>query len=163
MQLRFRSAAVSDAEEIHAIYAPIVARTAISFELEPPAVAEVARRIEATTAKYPWLVLLDGEVIAGYAYAGPFRPRPAYDRTAEVSIAVAESHRGRGLGVPLYEALFAELVRRGFHLAVAVVNLPNDASRALHRRAGFQPVGVLHEVGFKFGEWRDVELWERRL
>ena len=163
MPLSFRSATVSDAEAIHAIYAPIVARTTISFELEPPTVAEVARRIEETTAKYPWLVVMDGETIAGYAYAGQFRKRPAYDRTAEVSIAVAESHRGRGLGVPLYEALFGELAGRGFHLAVAVVNLPNDASRALHRRAGFQPVGVLHEVGFKFGEWRDVELWERRL
>lgn len=138
-------------------------RSAISFELEPPTVAEVARRIEATTAKYPWLVYVDGETVAGYAYAGQFRARPAYDRTAEVSIAVAESHRGRGLSLRLYEALFDELARRGFHLAVAVVNLPNDASRALHRRAGFEPVGVLHEVGFKFGEWRDVELWERRL
>jgi phosphinothricin acetyltransferase len=48
-------------------------------------------------------------------------------------------------------------------VAVAVINLPNDASRALHRRAGFQTVGVLHEVGYKFGEWRDIELWERRL
>jgi L-amino acid N-acyltransferase YncA len=140
-----------------------VARTAISFELDPPEVAEVARRIEAVTAKYPWLVYVDGEAIAGYAYAGAFRARPAYDRTAEVSIAVAESHRGRGLSVQLYEALLSELASRGFHVAVAVINLPNDASRALHRRVGFDPVGVLHEVGFKFGEWRDIEVWERRL
>lgn len=140
-----------------------MARTAISFELEPPDVAEVARRIEATTAKYPWLVYVDGETIVGYAYAGAFRPRLAYNRTAEVSIAVAESHSGRGLAVPLYEALLSELGKRGFHVAVAVINLPNDASRALHRRTGFEPVGVLHEVGFKFGEWRDIEIWERRL
>jgi L-amino acid N-acyltransferase YncA len=163
MAFSLRSATPADAEAIHAIYAPIVEQTTISFELEPPAVAEVARRIETTVASYPWLVCVDGETIAGYAYAGKFRARPAYDRTAEVSIAIAESHRGRGLAVPLYDALFSELARRGFHLAVAVVNLPNDASRALHRRAGFTPVGVLHEVGFKFGGWRDVELWERRL
>ncbi|HEY0157589.1 MAG TPA: GNAT family N-acetyltransferase [Thermoanaerobaculia bacterium] len=163
MALSLRSATTADAVGIHAIYAPIVARTAISFELEPPDVAEVAKRIETTTAKYPWLVYADGETLAGYAYASAFRPRPAYNRTAEVSIAIAESHRGRGLAVPLYEALLSELARRGFHTAVAVINLPNDASRALHRRAGFEPVGVLHEVGYKFGEWRDIELWERRL
>jgi L-amino acid N-acyltransferase YncA len=163
MQLAFRTATAADAEAIHAIYAPIVERTAISFELEPPDIGEVARRIEATTAKYPWLVALDGESIAGYAYAGQFRARPAYQRTAEISIAVAESYRGRGISVPLYEALFAELKSRGFHVVVGVVNLPNDASRALHLRAGFESVGVLHEVGFKFGEWRDIELFERRL
>ena len=163
MALSLRSVTPADAEAIHAIYAPIVERTAISFELEPPTVADVARRIETTIAKYPWIVYVDGDTIAGYAYAGQFRPRPAYNRTAEVSIAIAESHRGRGLGVPLYDALLSELAARGFHLAVAVVNLPNEASRALHRRAGFEPVGVLHEVGFKFDEWRDVEIWERRL
>ena len=163
MALSLRSATAADAEAIHAIYAPIVERSAISFELEPPDVAEIARRIEVTTAKYPWLVYIDDETIAGYAYAGAFRARPAYNRTAEVSIAIAESHRGRGLSVPLYDALLSELAKRGFHVAVAVINLPNDASRALHRRAGFEPVGVLHEVGFKFGEWRDIEIWERRL
>jgi len=162
--MKFRSATIADAEAIHAIYAPIVETTPVSFELEPPTVAEVAARIERTLAGYPWIVAVDDDdALMGYAYASQFRARPAYRFTAEASIAVAPAYRGRGLAVPLYEALLAELLARGFHAVVAVINMPNDASVALHERAGFRRVGVLHEVGFKFGEWWNVEVWERLL
>ena len=162
--MRFRPVTAADAEAIHAIYAPIVETSAISFELEPPSVEEMAARIERTIANYPWIASIDDDgALAGYAYASAFRSRPAYRFTVETSIAIAPAHRGRGLALPLYEALMQELTRRDFHAAIAVIAMPNDASVALHKRAGFRRVGVLQEVGLKFDQWRDVEIWERLL
>ncbi len=115
-------ATAADAEAIHAIYAPIVETSAISFELAPPRVEELAARIERTTADYPWLVAVsDDGAFAGYAYASQFRSRPAYRFTVETSIAIAPAHRGAGHALPLYEHLMQELTRRGFHVAVAVI------------------------------------------
>lgn len=162
--MKFRSATAADAAAIHAIYAPIVESSAISFELAPPSVEEFAERIERTIANYPWLVALDeDDSLIGYAYASQFRSRPAYRFTVETSIAIAPAYRGRGFALPLYEALMQELTQRGFHTVIAVIAMPNDASAALHERAGFRRVGVLREVGFKLEAWRDVELWERLL
>lgn len=162
--MRFRSATAADAPAIHAIYAPIVESSAISFELAPPSLDELAERIERTIANYPWLVAVDDDdALIGYAYASQFRPRPAYRFTVETSIAIAPAYRGAGHALPLYEALMQELARREFHAAIAVIAMPNDASVALHERAGFRRVGVLQEVGFKLDAWRDVELWQRLL
>jgi L-amino acid N-acyltransferase YncA len=164
MAFSLRAATPADAEAIHAIYAPIVETSAISFELEVPPLSEIARRIETTTANYPWLASVDDDgTLAGYAYASAFRSRPAYRFTVETSIAIAPTYRGRGLALPLYEALMDELTRRRFHVVIAVIAMPNDASVALHERAGFRRVGVLREVGFKLDAWRDVEMWERLL
>ena len=85
-----------------------------------------------------------------------YRPRPAYARTRETSVYLAADARGRGLGRLLYDALLARLRDDGVHTAVALVALPNDASLALHRACGFAQVGVLREVGRKFGRWVDT-------
>ncbi|HEX8254729.1 MAG TPA: GNAT family N-acetyltransferase, partial [Thermoanaerobaculia bacterium] len=148
MPRSLRSATREDADAIHAIYAPIVRHSAISFEIEPPSVDEMAQRITTITADYPWLVTIVDDAVAGYAYANAFRARPAYRATAEVSIAIAPAYRGKGLALPLYEALLDDLARRNCHSAVAVIAMPNDASVALHARAGFTRVGVLREVGY---------------
>jgi L-amino acid N-acyltransferase YncA len=137
--------------------------TAISFETESPSPDEMAARIEDASRRHAWLVLEDAEGVTGYAYGAEFRSRAAYSRTCEVSVYMDTGRRGAGGGRALYTALLARLADRGFHLAVAGMTLPNDASVALHRALGFEPVGVYRQVGFKHGRWHDVAWMERLL
>ena len=147
---------------IHAIYAPIVRETHVSFELETPSIAEIRRRIEASAV--PWLVREgSGGSIVGFASAGPFRSREAYRWTAETSVHVAESARRRGLGRALLEAILEQLGSASYRSAVGVVALPNAASEGLLSVLGFRRVGVLREAGFKLDRWWDVALWQRHL
>ena len=158
-----RRARPADAEAVLAIYAPLVERTAISFEELAPTPDEMAARIESALATHEWLVAeIDGE-LAGYAYATGHRARAAYRFSVEVSAYVHEAHRGRGVGAALYRALFEALGERGFRAAFAGIALPNEPSVALHRSAGFEPIGTFAEVGWKLGAWHDVSWWRRRL
>jgi phosphinothricin acetyltransferase len=99
----------------------------------------------------------------GYAYAGPWRSRPAYRWTCETSIYLEIGRRRRGSGRALYEALLARLAERGYRTAVAGMTLPNEASVALHRAMGFEPVGTFRQVGRKHGQWHDVAWTQRAL
>ncbi len=155
-----RDADPSDAGAFLAIYAPVVRESAISFELEPPTEAEFAERIRRVTATDPWLVLeRDGE-IAGYAYATHFRGRPAYAATRETTVYVHPDHHRTGVARELMTALLDEIARRGAHLAIAVIALPNKPSVALHEALGFRHVGTIHDAGRKFDEWHDEGIWE---
>lgn len=158
-----RLATPDDAAAVRTIYAPVVERTATSFELEVPDEAEVAARIRRALERAPWLLAEEDGACLGYAYAVPFRVRPAYAWTLETSVYVHEDHRRRRVARSLYEALLAVLELQGFHLLVAGITLPNDASVALHESLGFEPVGVFRDVGLKLGAWRSVGFWERRL
>jgi phosphinothricin acetyltransferase len=152
-----------DAGRIAEIYAPIVRDTPISFEVEPPSVDVMRDRIITLTATHPWLVLeLDGEV-SGYAYAGPFKDRPAYRWSVETTVYLDESLRGKGLGRDLYAALIDELISAGFANAFAGITRPNPASDALHESLGYRLIGVFPRAGFKLGEWHDVGWWHRPL
>jgi phosphinothricin acetyltransferase len=152
-----------DVVAIHDIYRPIVEETAISFELEPPSVEEMRGRIAGITATHPWLVLeIDGEV-GGYAYASPFRDRPAYRWSVETTIYLSDEIRGRGMGKVLYTSLLDRVTDAGFANAYAGVALPNPGSEALHLSVGFRPIGVFPRAGFKLGEWHDVGWWHRPL
>ena len=158
-----RLATPEDAPALQAIYAPIVTGTVISFELEPPTVAEMADRIRKTIPAYPWLVLERDGRILGYAYAGAHRVRPAYRWSVDVSVYVAEAGRRQGVGRALYERLFVLLRRQGYHAAFAGIALPNPASVALHEAVGFVPLGVYRDVGFKHDQWVDTVLMQRHL
>jgi phosphinothricin acetyltransferase len=153
-----RPAAPRDVPAIHAIYAPIVRETHISFETEPPPEEEIRRRMEA--APIPWLVRESAGEIVGFASAGPFRERAAYRWTAEMSIYVAERARLRGMGRELGGALLERLRVGGYRSATGVVALPNPASEGLLRALGFRPVGILREAGYKLDRWWDVQLWQ---
>jgi L-amino acid N-acyltransferase YncA len=152
-----------DAAACAAIYAPHVEASAISFEERPPSAAEMAERIARTAATHPWLVAERGGEVAGYAYACRHRERPGYRWAVDVSVYVADGHRGQGVGRDLYEELFARLRRQGFHTACAGITLPNRASVALHERLGFLAVGVNRRIGWKDGAWRDVGWWQLQL
>lgn len=161
--LHIRPATAADAGGVCTIYAPIVASTTISFESVAPDAAEMARRIETASETHAWLVAEGEEGVAGYAYGGPHRARAAYRFATEVSVYVHEQHRGTGLGVRLYEELFAALAARGYFQAYAGITQPNEPSSRLHRRVGFNHVGTFPRVGYKFDAWHDVAWWHRTL
>ena len=158
MILRFAS--LRDAAELAEIYAPIVESTPISFETEAPDEVEMRARIASQPANKPWIVAEAGGTAAGYAYASTFRGRAAYRFGVEVTIYVAEGARRTGIGSALYTALMQLLVKQGYRRAFAGITLPNEASVALHRAAGFTAAGVVHAAGYKFDRWHDVAFYE---
>jgi L-amino acid N-acyltransferase YncA len=161
--MRLRAATPDDCEAIAEIYAPYVAASAVSFETDAPDAEAVRRRIEAAGPLHPWLVGEDSGAILGYAYAAPFRPRPAYRFTAETTIYLRPDACGRGLGSALYSALLAILEAQGFTQAIAAITLPNETSVRLHGRLGFKPAGTYRQVGGQLGAWHDVGLWQKPL
>jgi phosphinothricin acetyltransferase len=163
--LKTRIAHAEDAAAIAAIYAPVVANTAISFETESPDAAEMRSRIEKTAgAGLPWLVAEDaaGDV-CGYAYASRHRERAAYQWSVDVTVYVREDQRGRGVGRALYERLLPLLASLGYCQAFAGIAQPNPGSVGLHEALGFEAIGVYRRVGFKLGAWRDVGWWQKPL
>ncbi|MCC6917685.1 MAG: N-acetyltransferase [Alphaproteobacteria bacterium] len=155
-----RLALAEDAAAIQAIYAPNVEKTAISFETEVPSVAEMAARIGKTLPHWPWLVDEKDGAIRGYVYAGQHRTRAAYRWSVDTTAYVAEYAQGQGVGKRLYQVLFELLRAQGYTRAFAGITEPNAASQALHRSAGFVPVGVYGQVGYKLGAWHDVGWWQ---
>jgi len=160
-----RPASDADLGAITAIYAHAVIHGTASFELDPPDEAEMAQRLAAVLGEgYPYFVAELGGSVAGYAYAGPFRTRPAYRATVEDSIYVAASHQGRGVGHALLQALIETCEQKGFRQMVAVIGDSLSAgSRHLHAAHGFALVGVLEATGYKHGRWLDTVLMQRAL
>jgi len=165
MQLCIRDSAPDDVPAIHAIYTHAVQHGVASFELEPPDEAEIARRRQAVLAGgYPHIVAEDAGRVLGYAYAGPYRPRPAYRFTVENSIYVSPDAQRKGVGRALLPALIERCEAAGFRLMVAVIgdsaNLP---SINLHAAFGFSHAGLLPNVGWKLNRWLDSVLMVRPL
>ena len=161
--MHIRLANVFDAAEIAALYRPYVEGTIVSFELEAPGEAEMARRIERVLDKAPWLVLEEQARILAYAYASRHHERAAYQWSVDTSVYVRAGHHRRGLATALYSRLFTMLVEQGYYTAFAGISMPNPGSVALHERFGFEPVGVYRKAGHKFGAWHDVGWWQRPL
>lgn len=162
-----RPAVAADIPAITTIYAHAVLHGTASWELEPPDEAEMLRRFEAIAAGgYPYLIAEEAGRLLGYAYAGAYRPRPAYRSTVENSIYIAPDSQGRGVGGALLDALMQECTRRGFRQMIAVIGDGTGASlgsRRLHERAGFRLIGVAEKVGFKHGRWLDQMLMQKDL
>lgn len=155
-----------DASALAAIYGHHVLHGSGTFELDPPDAAEMRRRHDAVCAgDMPWIVAEDAQgVVIGYAYASPFRPRPAYRYCLEDSIYIAPSAQGRGLGRWLLAELMARATAIGARQMVALIgDADNRASVALHAALGFEPTGVLRASGWKFGRWLDVVQMQKAL
>lgn len=163
MSLRIRAATEDDLPAVTALYGREVLGGTATFELVPPSREEFVRRFAAVRAHdLPWLAAeLDGR-FAGYAYASPFRPRPAYRYGVEGSIYVEEAARGHRVGRSLLEALIEAVRARGLrHLIGAISDSETSAaSIALHRTLGFREVGAYRQVGWKFERWLDVTLMQ---
>ena len=154
-----------DLAAVRAIYELEVLEGTASFEIDPPGPAEMSARFEAVVARgLPYLVAEGEEGIAGYAYAAPFRSRAAYRYTVEDSVYVARWARRRGIGQALLAVVIERAAAAGMRQMVAVIgDSAHHASIRLHERAGFRMVGVLQDVGLKFGRWLDVVIMQRAL
>ena len=160
-----RPATPDDIAAVTRIYADAVLNGTASFEIEPPDEAEMTRRQAALLNNgYPYLTAEIEGVVAGYAYAGPYRSRPAYKWSVEDSIYVAPQMHRKGIGGLLLARLVAESTQRGFRQVIAVIgDSAQIGSIAVHERAGFNHIGTLHSVGFKHGKWLDTVLMQRAL
>lgn len=160
-----RPATPADLPAVTAIYDHAVRFGTATFELTPPDLAEMTRRHdELVTKGFPYLVATIDDRVAGYAYAGPYRPRPAYRFTVENSIYLDPATHRRGIGTALMSELIAQSSTRGYRQMIAVIgDSANAASIALHSRTGFQMIGTHPNVGFKFGRWLDSVLMQRAL
>lgn len=163
--LEIRPAILADLPVITDIYADAVRLGTATFELVPPELAEMTRRFQALTdGGFPYLAaVLEGRV-AGYAYAGPYRPRPAYRFTVENSVYLQPATHRRGVGLQLLQRLISECEARGFRQMIAVIgDSANAASIGVHAACGFRMIGTHPNVGLKFGRWLDTVMMQREL
>ena len=167
MTLTIRPTRDDDLPAIHAIYRHAVLHGTASFELEPPELAEMRRRRDALIADgYPYLAAERDGALLGYAYAGPYRPRPAYRATVEDSIYIHPDAAGQGLGKALLSSLLGACEALGCRQMMAVIGDGHGRSAAsvrLHESLGFRLVGIARDVGFKHGRWLDQVLMQKAL
>jgi phosphinothricin acetyltransferase len=160
-----RDASEADLAAITAIYAYHTLHGTGTFALEPPTQDEMLARFrEIKAMRLPYLVSLIDGAVAGFAYAAPFRTRPAYRYGVEDSVYVAPETIGKGHGRALLEALIAGCAKRGLYNMVAVIgDADNAGSIGVHAACGFEPTGHIPRAGFKFGRWLDVVFMSRDL
>ena len=163
--LEIRPTTPADLPAITAIYEHAVLHGTATFELIPPDLAEMTRRYGVLMeGGFPYFVAaLDGRVV-GYAYAGAYRPRPAYRFTVENSVYLEPAIHRLGIGLQLLQRLITECEARGYRQMIAVVgDSANAGSIGVHRSCGFQMIGTHPNVGFKFGRWLDTVMMQRAL
>ena len=158
-----------DAKELLAIYAPYVRDTAVSFEYEVPSLAEFQQRILSISSALPYIKAVEKGTILGYAYAGKFKNRKAYDWSVEVTVYVKKDSRRAGVGSLLYKELEQSLKNIGVLNMNACIAVPkgedehlgND-SRYFHEKMGFHLAGIFHNCGYKFDKWYDM-IWMEKI
>jgi L-amino acid N-acyltransferase len=152
-----------DAEAIRLIYNREVLESTVTFDLVPRTAAEQHAWVDAHSGGHPALVAVDGDEVIGFASVSPYRSRPAYATTVEDSVYVRRDRQGQGVGAALLRTLVATTRDHGFHSIIARIVGGHASSIALHRRCGFEEVGVERQVGRKFGQWLDVVLMQTLL
>ena len=166
---KIRDAETADAERLLEIYDYYVRNTAISFEYDTPSLEEFTGRMKNIKARYPYLVIeMDGR-IEGYAYAGVFKARAAYDRSCETTVYIDHDKRNSGMGRMLYEALEERLRALGILNMYACIGYPEKEdeyltknSAGFHEHLGFIKVGEFHKCGNKFGRWYNM-IWMEKI
>ncbi len=161
---QIRPATADDAKSIAEIYQYYVRTTTSNFEFDPPSAEEIATRMEdVRKTNLPYLVAEIEDRVVAYAYATQFRPRPAYRFTVENTLYVDKNSVGRGIGRQLLVALISACREAGAKQMIAGLGGENPASEALHLSLGFERIGVLRNVGFKFERWLNLTLMQRTL
>lgn len=158
-----RMAAARDAEQLLAIYAPYVEKTAITFEYQVPDIEEFRGRIIHTLERYPYLVAIYNDQIAGYAYASPFKSRTAYDWSVETSVYVDWNFHRHGIGKKLYLALENLLRQQNILNVNACIAYPHPESIAFHQALGYHMAAHFTKCGYKLGKWYDMVWMEKHL
>lgn len=164
MELKIRPAETADLEAMLAIYNDAILNTTAVYDYKPRT-GDLQRQWFETkqVQRLPVFVAHDGPTIIGFGSFGPFRPWPAYQFTVENSLYVDSTYRRKGVGTALLASLLTAAQTAGYHAMVAGIDATNEASLALHRKAGFQPVAHFREVGWKFERWLDLVFVERML
>lgn len=170
METKIRIATEQDAEKLVEIYALFVEQTAITFEYTVPTVEAFAGRIHDTLQKYPYFVAeRDGEIV-GYAYAGTFKGREAYNWAVETTVYVRQNQKKTGVGRMLYEALEKVLAKQNIINLYACIAYPKEEDAYLtknsvqfHAHLGYEIVGEFHKCGYKFGRWYDMVWMEKSI
>lgn len=155
-----RDVTLTDAKQIHNIYNVYVKKSRATFQERPLSLHEIETQIERVIKDFPWIAYQEDGEIVGYTYADQWKKKSAYRFTVETSIYLHPNHTGRGIGSELKGAMIKELKDRNFHSVISAISLPNPASIAMCEKFGFQKVGQLKEIGYKFGEWIDVGYWQ---
>ena len=160
-----RPATEADLERLTEIYNYYIIHTPITFDLAPFSIEERREwfREHGSCGSHRLLVADTEGVVIGYVTSSLLRPKAAYQTSVETSIYLTQETKSQGIGTKLYAALFDALAGEDVHRAYAGISLPNKASIAVHKKFGFQSVGVYHEVGRKFDKYWDVEWFEKRL
>lgn len=169
-EIKIRTAKKADAQALLEIYAPYVKNTAITFEYDVPTLEEFEKRIETTLVRYPYLVAENDGKIVGYAYAGSFKEREAYDWAVETSIYVRSDAKDCGIGKKLYFALEEILKKQNILNVNACIAYPEKEdeyltknSEKFHKHLGYRLVGEFYKCGFKFGRWYNMIWMEKHL
>jgi L-amino acid N-acyltransferase len=164
MKIEIRPAERDDLEAMLVIYNDAIINTTAVYDYQPRASETQQQWFENKQAqRLPIFVAHDGVTIVGFGSFGPFRPWPAYQFTVENSLYVDSAYRRKGTGTALLASLVSAAQAAGYHAMVAGIDATNEASLALHRKAGFQPVAHFREVGWKFERWLDLVFMERIL
>lgn len=168
--LIIRDAVPEDAKALLDIYAYYVEKTAITFEYDVPSLDEFADRIRKISSKYPYIVIISDNRIIGYAYAGVFKDRAAYDRSVEMTIYLDRNESKKGVGRTLYEALESRLKDMGILNLYACIGYPIEEDEYLtknsaqfHEHLGYSLCGTFHKCGYKFGRWYDMVWMEKMI
>lgn len=156
-----REPRTGDETAICRIYNHYVANTTVTFGTEPVTEKEMAADLAAVSDQFPWVVWEDDGCVLGYAAASEWKSRCAYRFSVESTIYLDPEAGGKGIGTNLYADLLERVRVAGHHSALGGIALPNPASVALHEKLGFEKVGHLREVGWKFDQWVDVGYWQK--
>lgn len=156
--MNVRMAKVEDAKDLLNIYEYYVTNTPITFEYDVPTIEEFKNRIETTLKRYPYIVAEENGKIYGYAYAGAFKCRRAYDWSVETSIYVQYENSSKGVGTLLYNELERLLKMQNIINVNACITYPNEKSQEFHKKFGYKTVAQFTKCGYKFNTWHDI-IW----
>lgn len=158
-----RMAAPEDAEAIYNIYEPYILNTVITFEYDKVPIESFKKRMEGIMDRFPWLVCLVNDKIAGYAYCSPHLERAAFGWDCECSVYLSAEYHKMGIGTALYISLFQIMELLGYYNIYSLICVPHEGSVALHKKYGFLEVGTYYNTAYKHGSWRHLLVMEKKL
>lgn len=153
----------NDSVRCLSIYRYYVENTVITFEEETPDINEFEKRLIGIAEKFPFLVAVENGEVIGYAYLDAFNGRSAYRYTADLSLYLDKDQCHKGVGSLLYRELEGRAKQSGIKNIIAIITALNENSLRFHGKMGFQFVGELADVGYKFDQWLSVKYYHKRI